>query len=335
MSEHVHNNPPSSTSNSTNSGDAIDVIKELVESNRQNTLANIQLQRRSMWFSNIRAGVIALALVLGPVIYFWGLNDLLSPERFDDGYAAMIRIDGEIDSKSTSSARKIVAALDSAYEDDDAEGIVLLINSPGGSPVQSSIIHDHILRLKSQHPDKQVIAVGEDYVASGAYWIATAADEIFVNRSTMTGSIGVVLAGFGLQHLVDALEIERRVITAGEHKLRMDMYRPLHAEDRTRIEELVAETHEHFIEAVRKGRGDRLCADDQLIFSGDIWSGEEAKVLCLVDGFGSLYAVVKDKFGVNDVKDYTLPGNLLDKFTSSIGVAVGRQLGAAATPGMF
>jgi protease-4 len=224
-----------------------------------------------------------------------------------------VQIKGEIADGKPANAVAINKALIRAFNDARARGVVLYVNSPGGSPVQSAIIHDRILALKAEHPDKPIVAVATDIVASGAYFVASAADRIYVNRSTITGSIGVMSAGFGFPDALQRLGIERRVFTAGEAKARLDPFMPLSDADTDKISRILGEIHEYFIESVTAARGDRLGPETAGLFEGDVWTGAEAIEFGLVDGLGDLTTVLQREFGVEHTRDYTVKPDVLDR----------------------
>jgi protease-4 len=187
------------------------------------------------------------------------------------------------------------------------------VNSPGGSPVQSSIIYDRILALKAEHPEKRIVTVATDTLASGAYFVASATDRIYVNRSTIAGSIGVVSDGFGFTDALKRLGVERRVFTAGENKARLDPFIPLTDADKAKIADVLSEIHKHFIDAVKTGRGDRLSFEAAGLFEGDVWTGNQALEMGLVDALGDLTSVLDREFGVEHARDYTIKPAFLER----------------------
>lgn len=261
---------------------------------------------------------------------------LLSPElelgKRHQAHTAVVEVSGLIAAGETASADNIVAALREAFENEHAEGIVLRINSPGGSPVQSRYVNREILRLREEHPDRPVYAVVTDVGASGAYYIAVAADEIYVDPSSIVGSIGVRMDAFGFVEAIDKLGIERRLLTAGEHKALLDPFLPVEESEREHVEGLLGRIHEQFVEAVKEGRGDRL-TDDPEIFSGLVWTGEQAVALGLADGFASPGQVAREIVKAEDVVDYTRQRPLIERLADRVGSAVGRALvQVGATP---
>ena len=235
-------------------------------------------------------------------------------------YAALIRINGMIAPGRDLSAEELVPVFQEAFRDRHAEGIIIDINSPGGTPVQASIIHDAIIMFKKKY-HKKVVVVGEDLLTSGAYFVAVAADKIYVNPSTLTGSIGVIMKGFGFVGIMKKVGIERRVYTAGNDKDRLDPFLPQSPEDVKKIQEVMNHVHQQFEEAVLQGRSGKLHADPQTLFTGDFWSGETAVQLGLVDGLGNLLDVMETEFKTTNYKEYGNATSLLkllsDQFSSS------------------
>jgi protease-4 len=248
-------------------------------------------------------------------------------------HTAMIEISGEIDSDSaTASADTILPALQDAFNDEGSVGIVLRMNSPGGSPVQSAIVNNEIRRLRGLHPKKPVYVVVEDMCASGCYYIAAAADRIYVSQGSIVGSIGVLMSSFGFTGLMNKLGIERRLMTAGENKAMMDPFQPQSAKHRAFTQAMLDEIHQQFITAVRIGRGKRLKNSPE-IFSGLFWTGNTAIRLGLADGLGTVDSVARDVLKADDVIDYTVREGLSDRVLKKFGAAVGegfaKTMGAA------
>ncbi|MGO1463440.1 MAG: S49 family peptidase [Marinobacter sp.] len=244
-------------------------------------------------------------------------------------HTALVEVNGPIAADELASADNIAGSLRSAFEQEDAVAVILRINSPGGSPVQSGYIYDEIKRLREEYPEKKVYAVISDIGASGAYYIAAAADEIYANRASLVGSIGVVAGGFGFTGAMDKLGVERRLYTAGENKAFLDPFSPQQEQEVAFWQSVLKNTHQQFIEAVKEGRGDRL-ADDERLFSGLVWSGEQALELGLVDGLGSASHVARQVVGEEDLVDYSQrPGplrDLVDQLGVSFGQGVAGQL---------
>jgi len=238
-------------------------------------------------------------------------------------HTALIEIRGEIAADSEASAQYLLGSLRSAFEDQGARAVVLLINSPGGSPVQAGIINDEIHRLRALH-DKPVYAVVEEACASAAYYIAAAADRIYVDKASIVGSIGVLMDGFGFTGLMDKLGVERRLLTAGANKGFLDPFSPQNAVHRAYAQQMLNEIHSQFIEVVRKGRGERLKETPEL-FSGLAWSGQKAVALGLADDFGSLDQVARDVVKAEDIVDYTQHENVASRLAKRFGAGVGES----------
>lgn len=219
-------------------------------------------------------------------------------------YVALVRLNGTIMPNTDFSAKKVLPELTRAFKDKDAKGVVLLINSPGGSPVQASIIHDKILQLKTKY-HKEVIVVAEDTLASGAYLVATAADKIFVNKDTVTGSIGVIMEGFGFENAIAKLGVTRRVFTAGTNKDRLDAFEAIKPEDKAKIKTILDAVHQDFINDVTEGRKGKLNGDPKELFSGDFWTGTQAVQLGLADGTATVWQATQGTFGTTHYRDYT------------------------------
>lgn len=238
-------------------------------------------------------------------------------------HTAVVEINGPIAADELASADNIVGSLRSAFEQENAVAVILRINSPGGSPVQSGYIYDEIKRLREEYPDKKVYAVISDIGASGAYYIAAAADEIYANRASLVGSIGVVAGGFGFTGVMDKLGVERRLYTSGENKAFLDPFSPEQEQEVAFWQDVLANTHRQFIEAVKAGRGDRL-ADDERLFSGLIWSGEQALELGLIDGLGSTSHVARQIVGQEDLVDYSHRKGPLRDLVDQLGMSFGQ-----------
>lgn len=235
-------------------------------------------------------------------------------------YAALIRLDGMIAPDSDFSAQEIIPTLKEAFADPHAEGVILDINSPGGTPVQAAMIHDAIITFKRKY-HKRIVVVGEDLLTSGAYYIAVAADEIYVNPNTLTGSIGVIMKGFGFVDLMKKLGVERRVYIAGNDKDRLDPFLPQTPNDLKKVQEVMNEVHENFTNAVLEGRKGKLHADPSTLFTGDFWSGRTALKLGLVDGLGDLMDVSEKEFHTTQYKEFGNSSNFLRKLGSQLGTA--------------
>ena len=236
-------------------------------------------------------------------------------------HTAMVELRGEISSESESSAEVLIAGLKSAFEDPGALAVVLRINSPGGSPVQSGIVHDEILRLKALH-GKKLYAVVEEACASGAYYVAVAADEIYADKASIVGSIGVLMDGFGFTGTLEKLGVERRLLTAGENKAMGDPFSPLSPKHRGHTQAMLDQIHQQFIAVVKKGRGTRL-KESPDTFSGLYWNGEKALELGLIDHLGSLDFVARDVIRAAEVIDYTPKENVAERLAKRFGASIG------------
>jgi protease IV len=243
-------------------------------------------------------------------------------------HTAVIDVKGEIAAGAEAGADNVVGALLAAFEDDGAQAVVLLIDSPGGSPVQAGIINDEITRLKTLH-QKKVYAVVEETCASAAYYIAAAADEIYVDKASLVGSIGVLMDGFGFTGLMDKLGVERRLMTAGENKAMLDPFSPQDAAQKAYIQSMLGEIHTQFIEVVKKGRGARIKETPQT-FTGLVWSGQQAIDQGLADGLGNLNFVAREVVKAEEVVDYTRRENVGVRLAREFGMHVGRGFFDAA-----
>lgn len=250
-------------------------------------------------------------------------------------HTALIEIDGTIDTEGSGSADTVIPALNKAFSDPGSAAVVLRINSPGGSPVQAGIIVDEIQRLKHGYPNKPLYVVVDEICASGGYYIAAAADKIFVNKASIVGSVGVLMDGFGFTGLMDKLGIERRLLTAGENKGFLDPFSPQSDKQKQHALEMLNEIHEQFIAVVRAGRGKRLKETPE-IFSGLYWTGAKAVEMGLADGFGTVDTVARDVVKAEDIIDYTahegLPERVLKKFGASVGSGAVQSIYRGAVP---
>ncbi len=274
-------------------------------------------RRRDRRFKYLRLIAISVLVMIGVTLNYQ-TRVALTGSAMKEEYAAVVRLSGTIMPDSDAAARYINPALLAAFEDQKAKGVVLVINSPGGTPVQSALIHDRIVALRKEHPDKRFVVVAEDMLTSGAYFVSVAADTIYANRSTVTGSVGVIMQSFGFDGLMDHLGVERRVITAGTHKSQMDPFLPLTEADIERAENLLSHMHSHFIETVQAGRGERLKGSPDELFSGDYWTGDEALELGLIDGISDLPTVLRSELGVTKIKEYTPSKSLLSRISKSL-----------------
>ncbi|MDE1999476.1 MAG: S49 family peptidase [Burkholderiales bacterium] len=236
-------------------------------------------------------------------------------------HTALVEIRGEIAADTDASADSLITALRSAFEDEGARAVVIRINSPGGSPVQAGLVNDEIRRLKALHK-KKVYAVCEEMCASAAYYIAVAADQIYVDKASMVGSIGVLMDGFGFVGIMDKLGIERRLMTSGDNKGMLDPFSPRNPKQDSFAQAMLDQIHEQFIQVVRQGRGKRL-KETPDTFSGLFWNGQQAVELGVADGLGSLDQVARDVVHAEDIVDYTLKENLAERLAKRFGAAMG------------
>jgi len=284
-------------------------------------LATIDEQRRVRRWKIIRffvlIGLFLLVLFAQPAN--WGTKPLASR------YTALVELQGEIASDELASADNVVAGLRAAFEDSAAVGVILRANSPGGSPVQSRYIYDEIKRLREKYPDKSVYAVVGDICASGCYYAAAAAEKIYASPSSLVGSIGVLMNGFGFTDAMKKVGVERRLLTAGENKAILDPFSPLKPEDRRHAQRMLDDIHKQFIQAVRDGRGKAL-KESKDMFSGLFWTGDQAKQMGLVDDFGSASFVAREVIKAEEIVDFTFRENVLDRFARRFGSAMGQSL---------
>lgn len=271
-------------------------------------------------------GFIYVTVLLATLIDW----DAVSPEGQGTKHTALIEMHGVIQSKGDANAGDIVGALQAAFDDKHTAGVVLRINSPGGSPVQAGIISDEIRRLRLKHADTPLYVVVEDICASGGYYVAATADKIFVDKASIVGSIGVLMDGFGFTGSMEKLGVERRLLTAGENKGFLDPFSPQNERHKGHAQGMLNDIHQQFIEVVRKGRGNRLKETPDM-FSGLMWTGAKAIELGLVDGFGTVEFVAREVIQAEDVRDYTTKPNLAEKFARRFGAEVAAGLGNAFT----
>ncbi len=241
-------------------------------------------------------------------------------------HTALVEVRGVIADDSDASADNVVTGLRSAFENKHSAGVIVRINSPGGSPVQAGYINDEIRRLREKYPDKPVYAVVSDICASGGYYVAAAADEIYADKASIVGSIGVIMSSFGLVDAMEKLGIERRLLTAGENKGFLDPFSPSKDAEVAHAQALLKSIHQQFIDVVKEGRGDRLKDNDKL-FSGLIWTGEQSLELGLVDGLGSSSYVAREIIGAEKIVDYTPSPDYLERFAGRLGATIASVLG--------
>ncbi|EHR72884.1 ClpP class periplasmic serine protease [Burkholderiales bacterium JOSHI_001] len=274
-------------------------------------------RRDRRWRVFFRLAWLGLALVL-----VWNMVGQRGAGHSPNGpHTALVELHGEIAADTEANAETVISGLKSAFEDANAKAVVIRINSPGGSPVQSGIINDEIHRLKLLHK-KKVYAVVDEMCASGAYYVAAAADEIFVDKASVVGSIGVLMDGFGFTEVMKRVGVERRLITAGANKGMLDPYSPQDPKQQAYAQAMVNQIHQQFIKVVRDGRGDRLKETPET-FSGLFWNGEEAVRMGLADHFGNLDHVARDVVKAEEVIDYTPKDNVAERLAKRFGAALG------------
>ena len=248
-------------------------------------------------------------------------------------HTALVELQGVIEDGAQASADNIIQGLRDAYEDSNTAAVILRINSPGGSPVQAGYMNDEIIRLREKHPNIPLYAVITDICASGGYYVAVAAEEIYADKASIVGSIGVLMDGFGFTDAMKKLGVERRLITAGANKGFLDPFSPPKEEDVMHVRGLLKTIHKQFIDVVKEGRGARLKENPDL-FTGLVWTGEQSVELGLVDGLGSSSYVAREIIGEEKIVNFTPQPNYLNRFAERLGVAIGRQLpmSIGATP---
>jgi len=281
-------------------------------------------RRWGIFFKLLGFGYVAL--ILGLVVD-WGQS-----EKLVDGskYTAMVDMTGVIRATGDANAENIISGLQAAFKDKHTAGVILRINSPGGSPVQSGIINDEIGRLRAAHPTIPLHVVVEDVCASGGYYVAAAADKIFVDKASIVGSIGVLMDGFGFTGTMERLGVERRLLTAGENKGFLDPFSPQNENHKDHARQMLGEIHQQFIDVVRKGRGKRLKETPEM-FSGLMWSGARSIELGLADGYGTVDSVARDVFKASDVRDFSVKQNFAEKFAKRFGADMAEGMANALT----
>ena len=295
-----------------------DVLEKLAFAALEEQRAN---RRSRLWARLSWMALIAVVVVIG-------LDFGRSNKGGSTPHTALVEIKGEIASGGEASAELVVSSMRSAFEDTGALAVVLLINSPGGSPVQAGIINDEILRLKAKY-NKPVYAVVEESAASAAYYIAVAADQIYVDKASIVGSIGVLMDGFGFTGLMDKLGVERRLMTAGDNKGFLDPFSPQTDKQRQYAQAMLNQIHQQFITVVRKGRGDRLKETPEM-FSGLFWNGQQAVDLGLADDLGNVDFVAREVVKAEDIVDYTRRDNVAERLVKRFGAAIGSGMSYGA-----
>ncbi len=296
-------------------------------------LANLKEQRRHRRWGIFFKSLTFVYLFMIFFTFFSG--DGQEKSALSHGkHTALIDIDGVIAANTDANAERIIKGLRAAFEDKNTAGIILRINSPGGSPVQAGYVYDEIKRLRDIYPDTKVYAVVTDICASGGYYIASAADEIYADKASMVGSIGVLMNGFGFTKAMDKLGIQRRLYTAGKYKGFLDPFSAEKPEEVEFVKKMLKNIHEQFIDVVKEGRGDRLKNDPRL-FTGLIWTGEEAVEMGLIDGLGSSDYVAREVIEADKIVNYTPRTNYLERFAERLGVTMANEVGAVINSGQL
>ncbi len=291
--------------------------------NRLSFASLIEQRRARRWGIAFKFAFLVY-LIIVTIIY---IPFSLFPDVESGKHTALVEVEGLIADQSDASADVVVSGLRAAFEDKRTVGVIVRINSPGGSPVQAGYINDEILRLRKEYPEIPLYAVITDICASGGYYVAAAADKIYADKSSVVGSIGVLMNGFGFVGTMEKLGVERRLMTAGEHKGLLDPFSPEDPQEVGHVQTILDRIHQQFIDAVRRGRGDRL-KEDASLFSGLIWTGDQGVELGLVDALGSSSYVAREIIGAEEIVDFTPKRGYLEALAERFGAALGRGLGA-------
>jgi protease-4 len=294
-------------------------------------LKALEEQRRTrQWSALFKLLWFILAfLILSAWMGWIGRPDKDSMSTSVGKHTALVDLEGIIAPDTKASAEKIIKGLNRAFKDSNTQGVVLRINSPGGSPVQAGYINDEIRRLRAKYPNTPLFAVVQDLCASGGYYVAVAADKIYVDKASLVGSIGVIIGSFGFTGALEKLGIERRAYHAGDNKDFLDPFLPEKPADREHAQQMLNEIHQQFINVVRQGRGKRLKETPET-FSGLVWTGEKSVELGLADGLGSLEYVAREVIKAEKVVDYSPKDNVFEQLSERLGTRFGATLGRAA-----
>jgi protease-4 len=276
-------------------------------------------RRWGIFFKLFFAAYLVLILVLAQ-------SDSWSGKALTTHHTALVDIEGVISADSLANADNVISGLRAAFENKSAQGIVIRANSPGGSPVQAGYINDEIKRLRAKYPKTPLYAVIGDMCASGCYYVVAAADKIYADKASLVGSIGVLMNGFGFVDTMKKVGVERRLMTAGEHKGFLDPFGPVKPAEAKHAQQMLDEIHRQFIETIRQGRGAAL-KETRDMFSGLFWTGEEAIKMGLVDSLGGASYVAREVIGAEDIVDYTYRENFIDRFARRLGTAMAQTIG--------
>jgi protease-4 len=318
----AHSGAPDQTTSGTNDWQR-DLVNRLA-------FASLNEQRRTRrWNIFFR---FLLALYLGAILLAYWPADWTAISTPGGKHTSLVELKGIISDDTEASADNVIEGLKDAFEDSNTAGIILRINSPGGSPVQSAYIYNEIRRLRKKYPKIPLYAVVTDMCASGGYYVASAADKIYADKASIVGSIGVRMDSFGFVGTLEKLGMQRRLYTAGANKGFLDPFLPVKESDVEHVKKLLDDIHGQFIAAVKEGRGDRL-ADDPQLFSGLFWTGDESVALGLVDAIGSPGYVAREVIGQEEIVDYTKKPDLLTRITKRIGVAMASAMSEMVATG--
>ena len=295
-------------------------------------MSAIQEQRRARHWS-ILFKVLTLGYLFLVLFLFMGWIGGKAEAKLGGKHTALVDMNGVIASDSAASAENIIDSLQDAFKDKNTQGVILRINSPGGSPVQSGYINDEIRRLRAKYPAIPLYVVVEDICASGGYYVAAAADKIFVNKASLVGSIGVLMDGFGFTGTMEKLGVERRLVTAGENKGFMDPFSPVSPVQQEHAQKMLAEIHQQFIDVVKQGRGKRL-KESPDTFSGLIWTGQKSIEMGLADDMGTAESVARDVIKAEDIVDFTTHEGFADRLAKRFGAGVASSFGLATQAGV-
>jgi protease-4 len=294
-----------------------DVVTKLAES-------SLKEQRRSrrwgIFFKLLTFAYIAV------ILFMFSKASSFTTASSSEKHTALVELNGVIADNEVANADSIVTALRDAFDNENSAGVILRINSPGGSPVQSGYIYDEIIRLRDENPDTPLYAVVTDICASGGYYIASAADKIYADKASIVGSIGVRMDNFGFVDAMEKLGVERRTLTAGENKALLDPFLPVNEDTTAHMQVMLSEIHQQFINAVKKGRGDRLDTSVEGLFSGLIWTGESAVNIGLIDDLASSSYVAREVIGEESIVNYTVKEDLLERFAERLGSTVAQVI---------
>lgn len=263
------------------------------------------------------------------IVLFYALGWITNGKATTGAHTALIEVSGVIEAGGEVNADSVMGSLNDAYENKGTKGIILRINSPGGSPVQAGIIYDEIRRQKKLHPTIPVYAVVEDICASGGYYIAAATDKIYVDKASIVGSIGVLMDGYGFTELMGKVGVERRLLTAGENKAMLDPFSPVNPKHQQLAQAMLNQIHEQFKTIVREGRGNRLVEDNET-FSGLFWSGEQSIKIGLADALGSADYVAREVIKQEEIVDFTYQDSITDRFAKRLGASMAKSVGLDA-----